>query len=73
MAAYMVGTPSKIVTLSRSMISSALPASNRGSRVSVPPPATAAFSPQVRPKTWNSGRQPMTTSSGLLLQQGLAR
>ena len=63
MAAYMVGTPSKIVTASRWMISSALAPSNLGSRVSVPPAATVAFSPQVRPKTWNSGRQPIITSS----------
>ena len=25
---------------------------------------TDAFMPQVRPNTWNSGRQPMITSSG---------
>ena len=62
-AAYMVGTPSKIVTASRSMMSSALAGSNLGSSVSVPAAATVAFSPQVRPKTWNSGRQPITTSS----------
>ena len=62
MAAYMVGTPSKTVTPSRWMMSSALAGSNRGSRVSVPAVATLAFSPQVRPKTWNSGRQPMMTS-----------
>ncbi len=46
------------------MISSAFPASNLGSRVSVPPPTMVAFRPQVRPKTWNSGRQPMVTSPG---------
>ena len=65
MAAYMVGTPSKIATASRSMMSSALAGSNLGSSVSVPAEATVAFSPQVRPKTWNSGRQPITTSSAL--------
>ena len=64
-----VGTPSKIVTESRSMISSALPGSNLGSSVSVPPAVTVAFSPQVRPKTWNSGRQPIITSSGLLFSR----
>ena len=48
------------------MMLSAWPASNLGSRVRVPPPATVAFSPQVSPNTWNSGRQPMTTSSGLV-------
>ena len=61
----MVGTPSKIVTASRWMMSSALAPSNLGSSVSVPAAATVAFSPQVSPKTWNSGRQPITTSSGL--------
>ncbi len=66
MAAYMVGTPSKIVTWSRWMISSALAGSNLGSSVSVPPTATVAFSPQVKPNTWNSGRQPITTSPELL-------
>jgi hypothetical protein len=65
MAAYMVGTPSKIVTRSRWNMSSALAGSNLGSRVSVLAVATAAFSPQVSPNTWNSGRQPMITSSGL--------
>ena len=35
-AAYIVGTPSKTVTRSRSMISSALPASKRGSSVRRP-------------------------------------
>ena len=71
-AAYIVGTPSKIVTWSRSMICRALPGSNLGSRVSVPPPATVAFSPQVSPKTWNSGRQPIITSSGPAVEQGRA-
>ena len=44
------------------MISRALPGSNLGSSVSVLPAVIVAFSPQVRPNTWNSGRQPMTTS-----------
>ena len=61
--AYIVGTPSKTVTLSRPTTSSALAASKRGMRVRQAPLATAALSPQVRPKQWNSGRQPMTTSS----------
>jgi hypothetical protein len=47
------------------MISSAFPASNLGSSVRLPPLAIVAFRPQVRPKTWKSGRQPMTTSPGL--------
>ena len=36
-APYIVGTPSKIVTWSRAMTSSALPGSKRGMRVSVAP------------------------------------
>ena len=64
--ANIVGTPSKIVTLSRSMTDSALAPSNRGIRVSSDPGRTAALSPQVSPKTWNSGRQPMITSSPAL-------
>ena len=63
-AEYIVGTPSKIVTFSRPIISRAAPASNRGSRVRVEPLMTDAFMPQVRPKTWNSGRHPMITSPG---------
>jgi hypothetical protein len=62
-AENIVGTPSKIVTLSRSMTDSALAPSNLGIRVRVEPRSTVVFRPQVRPKTWNSGRQPMTTSS----------
>ena len=46
------------------MMSSTWTGSNLGSRVRVPPAATVAFSPQVRPNTWNSGRQPIVTSSG---------
>ena len=30
----------------------------------MPPAMIVAFSAQVRPKTWNSGRQPMVTSPG---------
>lgn len=33
-------------------------------RVSVAPARTALLSPHVNPKTWNNGRQPITTSSG---------
>ena len=40
------------------------PASNRDTRVRHAPAFTAALSPQVCPKEWNSGRQPMMTSSG---------
>ena len=53
-----------MVTRSRAMMSSALAGSNRGSKVSVAAEATDTFSPQVSPNTWNSGRQPMITSSG---------
>jgi len=46
-AAYIVGTPSNTVTLSRWMISSALTGSKRGISVSTPPPEIVAFSPHV--------------------------
>ena len=59
---YIVGTPSKIVTWSRWMISSALPASKRGIMVRQAPTFIAALSPQVWPKEWNSGRAPSRTS-----------
>ena len=62
-AAYMVGTPRKTVTWSRPMTSMALRGSKRGISVSVEAKRTAALRPQVRPKTWNRGRQPITTSS----------
>ena len=62
-AVYIVGTPSNTVTRSRSMISSARPASKRGSSVSVPPTAIVAFSAQVCPKAWNSGSAPSVTVS----------
>ena len=64
MPANIVGTPSKIVTLSRAMTDSAFAPSKRGISVSVEPRSTVVFRPQVRPKTWNNGRQPMITSSG---------
>ena len=64
-ATYMVGTPSKTVTRSRSITFSAVAASKRGIRVMQAPASTAVFSPQVWPKAWNMGRQPMITSSGL--------
>ena len=63
-AAYMVGTPSKTVTRWSWMMARAWPGSNRASSASAAPACTAAFSPQVSPKQWNSGRQPMTTSDG---------
>ena len=52
-AAYIVGTPSNTVTPSRCTISSALPASKRGSIVRQPPTAIVAFRPQVWPNAWN--------------------
>ena len=63
-AAYIVGTPSNTVARSRSMISSAVPASNRGSSDSEPPTAIVAFSAHVWPKAWNSGSAPSMTASG---------
>ena len=46
-ALYIVGTPENIVTLSRSMISSALAGSKRGMKVSVAPPTAHAFMQHV--------------------------
>jgi len=63
--AYIVGTPSNTVTWSRPITSSAFVASNRGTRVRHAPERTDALSPQVSPKQWNSGRQPITTSFSL--------
>ncbi len=63
--AYIVGTPSKTVTSSRPITSSAFSASKRGISVRQAPLSTAALRPQVRPKQWKSGRQPITTSSGV--------
>ena len=62
---YIVGTPWKTVTLSRSMISSALAGSKRGIIDRHAPTATAAFRPQVWPKVWNSGSAPSSTSSSV--------
>ena len=46
-AEYIVGTPSKTVTRSRSRTSSALPPSKRGISVRHPPTAIVALSAQV--------------------------
>ena len=46
-AKYMVGTPAKSVTLSRSMMASASSGVKRGSSVKVPPTAIEAFWMQV--------------------------
>ena len=65
-AAYIVGTPCMIVTCSFSMTSIAAAGSKRGMRASEAPAMVAALRPTTRPKTWNSGRQPMMTSSGVI-------
>ena len=62
---YIVGTPWKIVTLSRSMISSALAGSKRGIIDRHAPTATEALRPHVCPKVWNSGSAPSSTSSSV--------
>ena len=64
-ALYIVGTPWKTVTRSRSMISSALSGSKRGSIVTHAPVRTAQFIVQVCPNVWNSGSDPSSTSSVL--------
>ena len=65
-AAYIVGTPCMIVTRSFSMTSMAAAGSNRGMSASDAPAIVAALRPTTRPKTWKSGRQPMTTSSDVI-------
>ena len=52
---YIVGTPANVVTLSRSIISSALPGSKRGSSVSSARARTVTFMTEFMPKTWKSG------------------
>ena len=66
-AAYIVGTPCMIVTRSFSMTSIAACGSKRGIRASEAPEIVAALSPTTSPKTWNSGRQPMTMSSEVIV------
>ena len=51
-----------MVTLSRSMISSAFSGSKRGSIVTIAPAPTAQFIVQVWPNEWNSGSAPSSTS-----------
>ena len=65
-AAYIVGTPCMIVTCSFSITSMAAAGSKRGMRARLAPAIVAALRPTTRPKTWNSGRQPMTMSSGVI-------
>ena len=50
-----MGTPAKNDTRSRTMMSSAALASNRGSMTIVPPKHSAVFWMQVWPNAWNSG------------------
>ena len=71
-AAYIVGTPWKIVTWSRPSTSMALAGSKRGMSVRVQPRWTEVLSPQVRPKTWKRGRQPMMTSSSVISMMSAA-
>ena len=52
---YIVGTPPKKVTDSRSIRPSAAAGSKRGSITTVPPKANAPFWMTVWPKEWNSG------------------
>ena len=61
---YIVGTPANVVTLSRSMSSSALPGSKRGSSVISPRARTATFITEFMPNTWNSGSVASATVSG---------
>jgi hypothetical protein len=66
MAAYIVGTPCMIVTRSFSMTSMAAAGSNRGMSARDAPATVAALRPTTSPNTWKSGRQPITTSSGVI-------
>ena len=58
-----VGTPAKIVTPSRSMVSRTPPGSKRGIIVRQAPTRTPALSITVCPNEWKSGRAPSVTSS----------
>ncbi len=60
---YIVGTPWKTVTPSRTISSMAASPLNRASSTSVPPSRKVPFIPTVWPNVWNSGRHPSTTSS----------
>jgi hypothetical protein len=65
-AVYIVGTPRKTVTRSRTTTSRACRGSNLGRSVRHEPPATAVFSAQVCPNEWNSGNPPNSTSDSPL-------
>ena len=62
----------KSVTRSRSMISSALSGSKRGSIESVAPARIPAFSEHVCPNEWNSGSEPRITSSPVIANSSCA-
>ena len=64
-ALYIVGTPRKTLTRSRSIIASALAGSKRGSSVRQAPAIRPAFIAAVWPKLWNSGSAPRITSSSV--------
>ena len=55
-----------MVTFSLPITLIASAGSNRGISASAAPAMTAALSPTTSPNTWNSGRQPITTSSGVV-------
>ena len=57
-----VGTPPNVVALSRSMTSSTLPASKRGTSVMSPRASIVTFMIEFIPKTWNSGSVATVTS-----------
>ncbi len=60
---YIVGTPKNSVARSRCIRSMAAAGSNRGCSSRVAPTRNVEFIDTVWPKVWNSGRQPITTSS----------
>jgi hypothetical protein len=63
-ALNMVGTPANTVARWPAMSCSACLGSNLGSSARLAPDAIAAFSVQVWPKEWNSGRPPKMMSAG---------
>ena len=61
-APYMVGTPMNTSTACSRTVCAATAGSKRGINARLAPMVTGAMSAHVRPKTWNSGRQPSTVS-----------
>ncbi len=61
----MVGTPAKVVARSRSMTSSTLSASKRGTRVIIARQMKVMFMIELSPKMWKSGNTARATPSGL--------